>query len=186
MRTFLALDLDDAILDGLDRVMRELDDPAAKIRWVQRANQHLTMLFLGEVPDETLSQVCDLAAAAAGQVEAFDYQVRGVQCVPPRGGLRMIWAGVLDPSGGLAALHGELAAALSGLGLHEEDRAFKPHITLARVKFAPDPGNIRRRAEPLRDTDFGARHAEELVVYGSKLTPGGPVYAPVSRAPLGC
>ena len=185
MRTFLALDLDDAILDGLDRVRRELDDPVATIRWVQRANQHLTILFLGEVPDATISQVCDLAGAAAGRVAAFDYRIRGVQCVPPGGRLRMVWAGVQDDSGGLADLHGKLDGALRGLGLHEEDRAFKPHITLARIKFAPDPGAIRRRVEPLRDTHFGIQHAEELVVYASKLTPRGPVYTPVSRAALG-
>ena len=97
----------------------------------------------------------------------------------------MVGAGVSDSSGGVAVLHGELEGALRGLGLHEENRAFKPHLTLARVRFAPGADELRRRAEPLRDTDFGTQHAEELVVYTSELTPRGAVYTPVSRARLG-
>ena len=75
--------------------------------------------------------------------------------------------------------------AVRGLGLHEENRAFKPHLTLARVRFAPGADELRRRAETLRDTDFGTQHAEELVVYTSELTPRGAVYTPASKARLG-
>ena len=97
----------------------------------------------------------------------------------------MIWAGVEDPSGRLAELQAHLAAAMTGLGLREEERGFQPHITLARVKSGKAANALRERAREYARTDFGVQYAEEVVVYGSQLTPTGPIYTPVSRAPLG-
>ncbi len=61
-RTFLAIDLDDAILDRLEAAQKSLDDGQSKINWVARPNVHLTLNFLGDVPDEILSDVCAIAA----------------------------------------------------------------------------------------------------------------------------
>ena len=185
LRTFLALDLDGTILDRLEEARAEIDDPGSNIRWVARENLHLTLRFLGEVSDEMIAGVCELAAGAAGQVEAFDFDVRGIACIPPRGQIRMIWAQIDDPSGELGVLHEILSAELSGLGLKEDTRSFKPHVTIARVKFIRNPDGFREAAGDHADTHFGTQHAEELVTYSSKLTPAGPIYAPVARARLG-
>jgi 2'-5' RNA ligase len=185
LRTFLALDLDGAILDRLDEARTEIDDPRSKVRWVARENLHLTLRFLGEVSDEMIAGVCELAAGAAGQVGAFDFDVRGIACIPPRGQIRMIWAQIDDPTGEMAALHEILSAELSGLGLKEDARSFKPHVTIARVKFIRNPDGFREVAADHADTHFGTQHAEELVTYSSKLTPGGPIYTPMARARLG-
>lgn len=191
-RTFLALDLEEATLDRLEIARRGLDSPGAGARWVARESLHLTLRFLGDVPDEILAQVCDLAAGGAGFVKPFEYEVRGLVAVPPAGPLRMIWAGVEDPTGRLAELQAHLAAAMTGLGLREEERGFRPHITLARVKSMAPQGRDGQAAQALRqetkayaETSFGSQFAEEVVVYGSQLTPKGPIYTPISRAPLG-
>jgi RNA 2',3'-cyclic 3'-phosphodiesterase len=184
-RTFLALDLEEATIDRLLAVQRKLDDPGAGIRWVDRDNLHLTLIFLGDVPDEGLSEVCELSAAAAGLVQPFEYGIRGVECVPPAGPLRMIWAGVEDPTGRLAELQDRLRTALTGLGLHEETRSFHPHITLARAKSGKSAAAVRQAAREDATTDFGVQFAQEVVVYGSRLTPEGPVYTPSARARLG-
>jgi 2'-5' RNA ligase len=191
-RTFLALDLEEATLDRMEIARRGLDAPGAGARWVARENLHLTLLFLGDVADEVLPQVCDLSAGAAGFVKPFEYEVRGLLAVPPAGALRMIWAGVEDPSGHLAELQAHLAAAMAGLGLREEERGFRPHITLARIKSMAPQGRGGKAAQALRqetkayaETSFGTQFAEEVVVYGSQLTQEGPIYTPLARAPLG-
>ena len=185
VRTFLALDLDAAILDRLEQAQRRIGESGDRIRWVDVKNLHVTLNFLGDVPDDTIHDVCSIAAEVASRVEPFEFDVRGVQCVPPKGPLRMIWGGVHDATGRMAWLHDELAAALSGMGLKEEERSFKPHITLARVKFAAEPDAVRRVAAKLAQEDFGVQHAEELVAYSSILTDEGPIYTPLTRAPLG-
>ena len=186
VRTFLAIDLDEAILDRLAAAEADIRDDRAKMRWVERDNRHITLNFLGDVPDDLLNDVCKVAAGAAGEVEAFEFRVRGVACVPASGRqLRMLWAGVDDPAGRMTKLQARLADGLSGLGLRGEERAFKPHVTLARIRFVKDPGPLRSAAGKFADADFGARCAEELVAYASRLTPAGPVYTPVARARLG-
>ncbi|MFB3893445.1 MAG: RNA 2',3'-cyclic phosphodiesterase [Phycisphaerae bacterium] len=185
VRTFLAIDLDGAILDRLEAAQKSLDDGASKVNWVARPNVHLTLNFLGDVPDEILSDVCAIAAGAAAKVEPFEIEVAGVVAMPPRGPLRMFWAGVNDPTGRLAALQDGLAVSLTGLRLRQEERAFKPHITLARVKFARNPAQLRQSAAALAAQEFGIQHVEEVVAYASRLTSDGPIYTPIARAKLG-
>lgn len=97
----------------------------------------------------------------------------------------MIWGLVDNPSGILAALHDELAAAFASMGFRQENREYKPHVTLARVKHVENPARLRAAVRAFADTDFGTQHAEELVAFTSTLTKDGPVYAPLARAPLG-
>jgi 2'-5' RNA ligase len=186
VRAFLALEIDEAIRDALARAQRTIGDAGAKVRWVAPENLHLTLHFLGEVADEALAEVCDVVAAAAAEVRPFEFRVRGVAPVPPRGrSLRMIWAGVDDPTGRLAELHAALGLALEGLGFRQERRAFRPHITMARVKLARNPDALRRAAAAFAETDFGTRLAEEVVAFSSQLTRSGAVYTAMARAPLG-
>ena len=185
VRTFLALDLDDDIRKGLVAAQRRIGEKDAKINWVARQNLHVTLKFLGDVEDAMLEEVCRLVAEAAGRIETFEFDVRGVIAVPPGGRIRMVWAGVDDPTGRTAALFAEIEKALAGLGFRHENRRFQPHITLARVKHARDPRALREAAAPLAEQDFGAQRAEHVTVYTSQLTPTGPVYTPAARPPLG-
>jgi 2'-5' RNA ligase len=185
-RTFVALDIDEEIRVRLAEVRAKLDDAGSKIAWVAPENMHLTLSFLGDVRDELLAKVCGLASEAAAKVAPFEFHLRGVRCVPPKGGqLKMFWADVEDPTGRLVELHATLEEALSALELRQENRQFKGHITLARIRSARDPQALRGAAEALSTEDFGTQHAEELVTYSSELTPDGPIYAPLARARLG-
>ncbi len=185
MRTFFALDVDEGIRERMSAAQRRLDDRASKIRFVDTAKLHVTLKFLGEVGDDVLSEVCELAGEVAATIQPFDFEISGVQCVPPAGTLRMLWAGVEDPTGRMRELYAGLDDAMGSMGFKQEHRAFRPHITLARVKFSPNPAAIRNAAKPLANEHFGCQHCTELVAYTSMLTSSGPIYTPMSRAPLG-
>jgi len=184
-RTFLALDLNDSILDGLAAAQRALDGCGAKLRPVERDNLHVTLVFLGDVGDELLVDVCDIAAEVAAGTEPFEFAIRGLSAVPARGGVRMVWAGVADPSGRMKLLQAGLAEAMSGLGLKQEERSFSPHITLVRVKSAGPGEPLRRGVQQWAGKDFGSQLAKELTIYESRLTGDGPIYTPLARPPLG-
>lgn len=185
MRTFFALDIDEAIRDRLSAAQRRLDDRASKIKFVDMSRLHVTLKFLGDVGDDVLSDVCELAADIAATISPFDFEISGLQCVPPAGALRMLWAGVEDPTGRMRELYAGLDDAMGSMGFKQEHRAFRPHITLARVKFSPNPAAIRNAAKPLANEHFGSQHCTELIAYTSMPTPGGPVYTPISKASLG-
>lgn len=185
LRTFLALDLDEQIIAGLLKAAAQLQDDADKIAWVGRANMHVTLKFLGDVPENQIGEVCSIISAVAAEIEPFAFEVRGLSCTPPRGPVRMIWANIHDDSGLMNVLHDELDAALSGMGLKEEQRGFHPHITLARVKHVRSIAAFRSAVRNFADLSLGLQHAEEVVVYSSAHIAGERVYSPLSFARIG-
>ena len=185
LRTFLALNIDEATRKDLAATAVQLGCPDVKMRCVAEENLHVTLNFLGDVADAQMHELCQALEDAAAGVVQFDFDVRGIRCIPPRGQLRMIWADVDDPTSRLAELQEQLTLATEGLGLRQERREYRPHLTLARIKYAKNPDALRNAAGPLAGKDFGLQHAREVTIYTSKLTPAGPIYTPVSRAPLG-
>lgn len=97
----------------------------------------------------------------------------------------MTWAGVTESSGRLRQLQENLADAMGSLGLRQEERGFRPHVTLGRVKFASQAAHFRSAVAAMAEMDFGVQHAEEVVAYTSQLTSDGPIYTPLAHAPLG-
>jgi 2'-5' RNA ligase len=184
-RTFLALDIGDDVRQALATLEAELTPPQARIRWVRPENLHVTVRFLGDVSDAVLADVCQRSASAVAGVERFSVDITGVRCVPARGPVRMIWAGVDDPSGRLAEVYRRLDEALAGLPVQRERRAYRPHVTLARVKHVPSAGSLRQAVQARAGRDFGSARGREITVYTSRLTPQGSVYTPVSKAIIG-
>lgn len=184
MRTFIALDLDEPIREGLIGVIRQLDGAGGKVRWVEPENLHVTLKFLGDVQDGDLPAVLQAVADAAGEAEPFDFEVCGVQCIPPTGALRMIWTGVREPTGRLAGLFERLESALAPLGHKPEGRQFHPHITLGRVRTEPRTGALRAAAAGLTRKGLGTQQAVEVVSYSSQLTPQGPIHSVMARTAL--
>jgi 2'-5' RNA ligase len=187
VRAFFALDIEEVLRGRLSAVQGRVDCRDAKVNWVPPENLHVTMNFLGDVGDDVMGEVRRAATEAAAGIEPFGFHVRRVICVPPRGQLRMIWAEAADPTGRMEALHDDLAGRLAALGFKEEHRRFKGHITLARVRFARRAAGLRIRqaVEDLPGGDFPDQRAAELVGYGSRLTPDGPVYTRIFGAALG-
>ncbi len=185
IRTFLAVELADETRRALAELARRADVPSVKTRWSDPENLHVTVKFLGDVPEVDVLDVCDAAAEAAGQVEPFEFAVRGAVCVPPAGRkLRMVWANVVD-GGAMTDLAEAVEAEMGELGFPPERRKFKAHITVARIRFARDPEPLRQAVARFAEADFGSQRAEQLVVFQSDLTKAGPVYTPMARCPLG-
>ena len=185
IRTFLALELCEGTRSRLAAAQERLASAGARVRWVDRRNLHLTVKFLGGVEDRALGEVCAVADRVAGGVEPFEFAVRGLTAVPKAGALRMIWAGIDEPTGRLGRLNELLEQSFAALGFKEEKRAFRPHLTLGRVKGPRGVDELRAAAGAYADTGFGRQRADELVVFSSELTADGPIYTALSRSPLG-
>src|SRR5262245_12572159 len=129
MRLFTALDLPDAIVRELERLVERLR-PTARIHWSLPANMHITTKFIGEWPDARLEEV---RQALAGMPPAgpIPVAVRGLGFFPNPRSPRVFWCGIEAPE--LGALAANTESALAGIGVPREDRAFSPHLTLARI-----------------------------------------------------
>ena len=183
-RTFLASAIAEHTRRALAAVAESLDSGGAKVRFTAPGNLHVTLNFLGDVADDVLRRVCDAAVEAAAGIAPFEFSVCGLVPAPPRTHLRMIWANVQDPTGALGGLQEKLAASLETLGFPRENRPYRPHLTVARIKHIPDDRRIRAEIERLSEESFGAQQATEVTVFTSELTPSGPIYTPAGHAAL--
>ena len=156
--------------------------PLAKITWVAPERLHVTVRFIGQVNDARLDEI-QRALEGRLEVPAFQLVVRGAGAFPPRGRPKVFWAGIADGREALAAVEHAVAARLDPVLGRGEEREYRPHLTLARVREA----NGLTAAELLRgfeECDVGSTRVDAVTLFESRLSPKGPSYVPLSQVRL--
>ena len=149
-------------------------------RWQTDEQIHLTLRFIGEVDRHLARDV----HAALGSIhhQSFDVAVSGLGTFDRRGQPEVVWAGIV-PQEPLRALHNKVDQALARVGVAPDQRAFSPHITLARLKRGSGRvHNFMAAAGGLTSPSFAVG---SFGLYESRLTPDGAVYSEVERYLLG-
>jgi 2'-5' RNA ligase len=155
------------------------------VKWVEAENLHVTLLFLGEVLDRTLPDVCRAVALVAGRHEGFTLGVETIGCFPNMRRPRVVWAGIGAGTQELVALHAALESPLGELGCYRrEERQFTPHITLGRLRSEQVTDELAGVLARKATWQAGKVEVRELLVLSSELTRDGPVYAVVGRGKL--
>lgn len=149
MRLFVAAALPESWKDALDRAARALADQGVRGNFTRRENYHLTLVFLGET--DRLDDVID----AMDTVDAPPFPLRtcGVGRFRRSSG-DILWVGV-QAAPGLTEAQWQLSHALAGAGFPLEERAYRPHLTLARRAILPrsmDEGRLSGLLTPLELT----------------------------------
>jgi 2'-5' RNA ligase len=193
VRAFIALRLDAAIEDEIAALVERLRSPENRpenggrendIRWVRRANFHLTLFFLGPaVPRERLTPIADALAAIAEATAPFEIGARGVGTFPNPARPRVIWVGL--ESDELLALAARVTEAAVRCGFAPERRAYSPHLTIGRVRSLASPGRLRRSLSEAADLSFGVSRIERVMLYRSEPGPQSSTYHELSAFPLG-
>jgi 2'-5' RNA ligase len=149
-------------------------------RWQSEDQLHLTLRFIGEVDRHRAGDVH--AALGAVHQPSFALSLNGIGAFERRGLADAVWAGV-TPHEPLRALHKKVDAALARVGIAPDERAYLPHITLARLKRSSGPvGNLLESAGGLSSPAFTVDH---FALFESDLTAEAAVYSMVERYPLG-
>jgi RNA 2',3'-cyclic 3'-phosphodiesterase len=182
MRLFVALEIPVAVRENLAAVGQNFPQRKSQMRWVRAENFHVTLKFIGEVPSEKV----EIISAALREVRAdlpVEVCFRGLAWYWNAKGLGMLF-GTIDPSASLSTLARDIDGRLEPLGIPPENRAFTPHLTLARCKQGTLPrglpNDIRAATEASKEYDFGSMHAEEFHLIESQLGPGGSKYSTVA------
>ena len=168
-----------------EELRRVIGPAAAELRWVAPENVHLTLQFLGAVPNERVEAVLAAVREVAALERPLSLEVKGAGGFPSSRRPRAVWLGVTGDVETLARLAAALGRRLAPLGFPPEDRAFSPHLTLARAR---DRRGIPGLAGALAQADAAepvAWRVPELLLEESHLSPGGPRYEVIGRAPLG-
>ena len=188
-RTFIALELDEALQAYLGGIIHRMAQELPDLRWVDPAGIHLTLAFLGELSDEQLVEAMQAAELAARKVPPFGYRLShpGVFGSPRQP--RVIWIGIDEPTGKLLQLHQALNQELEQHGFEVDKRPFSPHLTLCRIKtpLKPDEQQRLQRLIAARDVMASAStyHVHHLSVMKSELSRTGARYTSLENFPLG-
>jgi len=175
MRLFVAVNLPVPLKARIAGLQRELALSGADVKWVEEENLHLTVKFLGEVVPERLAELQEALAQAVPDCRAFRLELSGLGTFPARGVPRVLWVGVGGEVEAFRELHGAVERALAALGYPGEEREFRPHLTLGRVRSPRGVDALRRRIAAL-DGPYGDLAVAEVALMESRLTPRGPVY----------
>ena len=187
MRLFVALEIPVAVRDNLAAQIKELRDLPApladkRLRWVRPENLHVTLKFIGEVEAAKLDGIRSaLTAIGVGAPVGLDF--RGLGFFPAEEYPRVLWAG-LKASGNLPVLARDIDRALEGQGIARDERAFTPHLTLARFESRGFDEKLRAAIQKNSEREFGAFEAREFHLIQSRLKPSGAEYTSLAAFPL--
>jgi 2'-5' RNA ligase len=186
IRTFIAIDVSEPVRDRLVKLQEKLAQADTDVKWVEAENLHLTLLFLGEVEDKQLHEVCRAVAGACAGVAPFTMSLEKVGCFPNARRPRILWAGVGTGVQEVVALHDAIEPALLDLGCYRrEERDYTPHLTLGRVKGDKVTSELSEAIAKNQAWQAGDTVVREVLVMSSSLGRDGPEYAVMSRAKLG-
>jgi 2'-5' RNA ligase len=179
-RLFVAVDPAPSVVDRLRARIDRVRPLAPSARWVDLASLHVTLAFLGDTEAGRIPPVSAAVAAVALRHAPFELRFGGAGTFGSKGP-RVLWGGLTGDVAPLVAVQRDLAAALETLGYTPEERAFTPHLTLARTRETrPEPG-LSAAATALAGDDFGPTRVEAMVLYRSERA----VYTPIATFPLG-
>ncbi len=176
IRLFVAIDLPEDLREHLAVMQAGL--PGA--HWVDPDNFHVTLRFIGEVPDNRLEDIDELLAGITAR--PFDLSLAGVGSFARGREPTSLWIG-LDRSEPLMALQSRIHKALTRAGFPSDEKRYLPHVTLARLHRAPAPdlatfiaAHNLFRAEPFR--------VDQFTLFSSQLTSAGSIYSAEAEYPL--
>ena len=177
-RMFCAVELPPEVRAQLQehvaRLRKEIPDVAAS--WSRVENIHLTLKFFGNVDVDRVETISRAIDRAVKELSPFEISVGTTGTFRTQ----VLWIGVSDPSGKLSALYKRLEDECAREGFAKEDRAYRPHLTIARIRR---PEGARRLADAHRQMRFEnvAVAVKEVVVFRSELSPKGSKYTAISK-----
>lgn len=185
IRSFLAFELPPEIREKIGAVSRELQKTRMPVRWVKVENIHLTMIFLGSVNEDAIDEIKEKVHLVVNRFSTIRTRLNGVGVFPHWRKPRVIWVGLNGEIETLSNLRDQLQSELKVLGLREEKRPFRPHLTIGRFKDRADRDEeLKSILDRHHDITSNLHHLNELILFKSDLKPAGPVYTRMATWPL--
>jgi 2'-5' RNA ligase len=196
LRTFIAVELPPAVKQQVQarqhhlRQAFEREQLGDLFRWTHPDNLHLTLRFLGDTREEQRRAVEAALAALAAAAPTFHLLVQKLGAFPSLRKPNILW---LDFGGDLRVLgplQAQIERAAQAAGFAAEERAFAPHLTIARAQKSAAPAALARAGELLRAESAAPLAApppfrvEQIQLIRSDLRPSGPVYRPLAAFDL--
>jgi RNA 2',3'-cyclic 3'-phosphodiesterase len=184
-RVFCAVELPEEVRRQLEEHILKLRKavPDAAASWSRVENIHLTLKFFGNVALDQVPVITAAAARTVAEFSPFPIGIGNTGVFPRASRPQVLWIGVSDPSEKLSALQERLENECAAGGFPKENRAYRPHLTIARIRR---PDGARHLAGTHLQMQFNPTEIElnELILFRSELSPKGSKYTPISTHPI--
>ena len=184
LRTFIAFPIGKGLIEKMDALQGELKKLKLDAKMVDPRKTHLTLKFLGDTPVSSLDKIHHVLKETAERHTHFSVLIDTFGAFPNFRSPRVLWVGSEEESEEAETLVRELHEALSLLGFEKEERKFRPHLTLARLRSLKNEKRLAAFTEgytlPWKET----LSCDTLIHYKSILTPQGALYEPIYQVTL--
>jgi RNA 2',3'-cyclic 3'-phosphodiesterase len=184
VRAFIAVELPDGSKKEMAAVQDRFRPSKVEASWPRPEGVHLTLKFLGELPETRTSEVVNVLRAAAGGLGPFLLAGRGVGTFPNPENARVVWIGLAGEVERLIKLQAAVEDAMARIGTAREERIFIPHLTLGRIRNIRNRGAWLKALDECKDISLPGFEVTAVSLMKSELKPSGAVYAEMGRVAL--
>jgi 2'-5' RNA ligase len=186
IRAFIAVELPGEVREQLGKVQAVLRRArlGVNVSWVRIENVHLTLQFLGDIPEASVPTIGRQLDEVTACRAPFELSAGGLGAFPGWNRARVIWVGCDDRQGRLGELAGAVRSAMDLIGFEPERREFAAHLTLGRIKFPRPDATLTKVADSLKDTACGTIRVRDVHLIQSELHPHGSIYTRLSSHSL--
>lgn len=185
IRAFLAMDPPPEVLRRIVDIQEVLKKTLrGSISWVRPEGIHLTLKFFGDMAAEDLQPISEVVSGQAAGMRPLHLNIKGLGVFPGIRRPRVLWLGVGGEVARLIALQGVLDQGFETCGIKKEERPFRAHLTLARIKSPQELSGLDKVLEEKEAESAGSFEAKGLILFKSDLTPKGAIYTVLADFPF--
>ena len=182
-RTFIAVRVEagEKLKDAISLLKSELKDE--NIRWVELSNMHITLAFIGSTGEPVIKNVCSMLKDDFAGFGDIEFNLSGLGVFGNISAPRILYAGI-ENCERLAAAQEIVKNGLKSLGVNLEERQFKPHLTIGKIKDIRDKSILPWMIQKYSGAILQTVNVSEVIYYESVLLPTGPLYKPLANSVL--
>jgi RNA 2',3'-cyclic 3'-phosphodiesterase len=185
-RCFVALDLSRELRASVTELQHRLRSRLSTdaVKFVRSDQLHLTLKFLGNVRSSDAGALTAALENVCASAPKMNLLLDSVGCFPDFNRPSVIWVGIHGEVEKLTALAASIGDATAAFGDHDEKRAFRPHLTIARVKNFKEGRRIGESLKNIKAAPLGEWTAARVELIRSQLSPKGATYTTLAGIPL--
>ncbi len=176
LRLFIAVELDNKVKNKLEETIESLRRTRARVKWVDSSRMHLTLVFLGNTPEEKLDLVKSSIDRSVSREAAFECKVKGLGFFGSPRSPRIVWAGLSGQIDSLRRIRSSVESELTQAGIDFDRKDFRPHLTLGRVKSSKGARELAAQIEKMEGLELGVLKVNSLVLFESRQGTEGVVH----------
>lgn len=185
IRAFLAIEPPEDVLQAVDLLQEKLKkEIKGKISWTRSQGNHITLKFFGNIDKDDIKSICAVVGKQVALVPPLSLTIEKLGVFPDARRPRVLWLGTTGDVEKLAALQIRLESDFEGIGFERENRPFRAHLTLGRIKIPQEITGISESLNKYNDFTAGEFSCKELILFQSKLTPQGVIYTKLEKFSL--